>query len=544
MSASSRGGDAGYTHEGCGPHAGIRGDARTFDLYARGVGVRRFVFVGLVALGSGCSLLLGGDLDGASSGGLAPDGSGEDGKTGSAESGNSNGDGGVEGSIFAAEDAGLSTGDLRIYYAKSTGELFTRTWTHVDAKWQSPALVKKVGADRVPWVVPTISHFGSELVATLVPGTTGASLDVFSGAGLPLSFEKTPTVPNGRVSRRGVDVAHGSATGAGLVVYADDSALPKFRHQTTTGWTEEAAVMPTAAGTSDVDWIRLVAHPTTDEITLLFTDTSRHLYSATWNGSAWSSPAVLDTSGVDIDGWLGFAGAYEATTGNFLVVWTHPSSCNGPADLMYFATKPSGQSVFSAVASPNTGDAGLVAGFGPALAASEPGTNRIAISAMEYADCCKTSLCNDWQSLLWDGTWKSNAISDLDRDPKSSYPTRAGSIPVEVGWLGTTGRAVTIYAHQSKKLAWATWTADLGWIRQDQISFTPPLDDAVSYAMGSLPSVGALAKPALVLLIEDVTGRLWAKIYDGSSWTDMNDGQPVADGVPSSEGRSFGVIVR
>lgn len=507
------------------------------------MGLRRFVFTGVVALGTGCSLLLGGDLDGASSGGPPYDYGGGDGAH-AEESGRTDGPSDIEGSVFANEDAGLASGDLRIYYARTTGELFTRTWTHADAKWQTPTLVKKVGADRVPWVVPTMSHFGSELVATLVPGTTGASLEVFSGAGLEPAFDKTPTVPNGRVSRRGIDVAHGSATGAGLVVYADDSALPKFRRQTTSGWTDEAPVMPAAAGTSAIDWIRLVAHPTTDEITLLFTDTSRHLYSSTWNGSAWSSAAVLDSSGIDIDDWLSFSGAYEATTGNFLVVWTHPSSCNGAADLMYFATKLSGQSTFSPVASPATGDAGNVAGFGPALAASEPGTNRIAISAMEYADCCKTSFCNDWQSLLWDGTWKSNAIVDLDRDPRSSYPSRAGTIPVEVGWLGTTGRAVTIYAHQSKKLAWATWTTATGWVREDQVTFTPPMDDAVSYAMGSLPSVGALAQPALVLLIEDVTGRLWAKIYDGSAWTDMNDGQPVADDVPSSEGRSFGVIVR
>jgi hypothetical protein len=160
---------------------------------------------------------------------------------------------------------------------------------------------------------------------------------------------------------------------------------------------------------------------------------------------------------------------------------------------------------------------------------------------MEYGTCCVGSGCNDWSAGVWDGTtWA--AIQDLDGEPGVAYTNQAGSFPVGVGWL--SGQAVAAYSHSGTLLNWAKWTAAGGWVLQSPATTSPPLAQQVNFTMVHLPATGVKPTESLALFIEDISGAVWSKRYDGQGWLDMNAGSSLAIDVQVQEGLSIQAILR
>src|SRR4029077_20687311 len=100
--------------------------------------VRRVVLVTGSFLVASCSLLLNDNFSGGSSSGSTTD------AAGTSDGGSPSDTGGPAPDAEAppeVEDAGRASGDVRLYFAKTTGELWTRTWTNSAATWQPPVMV-------------------------------------------------------------------------------------------------------------------------------------------------------------------------------------------------------------------------------------------------------------------------------------------------------------------------------------------------------------------------------------------------------------------
>ncbi len=399
----------------------------------------------------------------------------------------------------------------------------------------------------VPWTEPALAaSSGAEAVETAAypSAATSGTMQLLEGAtGWPAAFT-SPPVPAAQAAHRGFDIAYRSLSGEALSVYSDGTPSPKYRTRSSTGWSTEQAVFATAPGPAAVDWILLASNPLSNEVALVYSDTTPYLYATVWNGTSWvgSSTTVLDSTGLANPDWASFTAAYEDSTGNLLVVWSHPSTCSGPSDPLYFSTKLLGSTTFSTVQT----TASVVGAPGPMVAASEHGTARIAIALDEYciAACGGNTTCADFSAAMWGGVGTGFlAINDLDNNIGIDFSVRPGSMPVGVGWLGTSGTAVAVYAHPGGTLGYTTWTSAAGWAAPAGATMTPVLAPQAGFQLIRVPSSTG-ASGDLAIFIADTNGNIWSKRFDGTTWSDMNGGVPVATGVWFDSGKPFGAVAR
>ena len=451
-------------------------------------------------------------------------------------------DSGPGGTKDATVAAPLATGDLRLAFASASGTVSYRTWSRASGLWSNALSLATYANASVSWIEPAIAQ-SSQAEAVGAWWTSAASGTV--SLALPersagwASAVDTTGVSTAQEAHRGFDVAYETVSGDALAVYTVGTSNPKFRAKAGGAWSSEQSVFSSPPGAASVDWVLLAPHPSIDEIALVYSDTAQHLFAAVWNGSAWTaaSTTTLDTSGLNVSDFPAFTAAYGNSTGDLIVAWGHPSTCGGAADPLYYSTKPNGSSAFSAPAT-----AGAIGPPGIITAASEPGTARVAFGVVEYCAGCASSGCDDFSVATWSGT-AFDSVIDLDGTVGVRYTIRPGSIPVSVGWRGTSGEAVVVYTHPGGTLSWASWTSAAGWTLETPAAMSPALATQAGFQMLRVPSAMAGGQDDLALLVEDTNGSLWAKLFDGSTWTDMNAGAPLGTGLWVSSGRPFGAVV-
>jgi hypothetical protein len=459
----------------------------------------------------------------------------------------------------------LSSGELRVYYATAEG-VSHRIWLASTHQWSSPVSIA-TPANPVRFAVPSLApgngsealalaHYGSMDDETLVlPGT----LDLVAGAsGWPVDFSASalpgPFVqeqgPYGKAVSRSYDLAAETVSNHLLTVFSDGTESLKFATREGEIWSAEQSVFESPPGTGVVQWVSLVSHPTADEIALVYSDAAHELFAVIWDGTVWetATASTLETvepphvlglpNGLGLPDFAVFAAAYEQETGELLVVWTPDGGCGGKSDPLRYSTKPNGNSqAFSAPAQKQY----WVAAAGPMVAASEPGTSRIAVAVIEYG--CGGTIYIDFSVTMWDGTEfkQSNDLCDVNYNI-GDWP---GGTPTAVAWYGAA--AVAAFARgagDTGKLSWATWTDSAGWMLQAAAAMDPPIGIPASMEFARIPPLTSGSPDDLALIIQDENGMLWAKRYDGTSWSDMNDGSPLATGLWLTPGQPFGIVAR
>jgi hypothetical protein len=378
---------------------------------------------------------------------------------------------------------------------------------------------------QVRWLVSAVS--GSEEFLAVASGSQGnMGLDVLRRVGANFATEVTvATQPD--PAKRGFDLAMEGSSGNALLVYADGSNRPRYRERTSAGWSADRSVFGAAPGSGTVKWVQLAASPRSDEITLLYADSGSNLFAAVWSGAAWTlaSPSPLDTN-LNTPDFQDFIGAYESVSGDLMVAWG-----TGPDLLsLYWSAKPAGQTVFA----PRTNDRQLNKP-GPMSIASEPGSDRIALAYVEHT--CVDG-CDDFAAAIWNGTSLTQQKT-LNPDVVTLYGQRPGSMPVGVSWVGTTGEAIAVYAHGGSGVSWARFRNSSGWVLQSDAVTNPALPEKADFALLSIPSRGAV-----LVLVEDVSGALWGKLWQGTSWLDTEGGAPLATGLQAGSSPLFTAFVR
>ena len=404
---------------------------------------------------------------------------------------------------------GHAPGDFALYYGEGTSPTpLVRTWNHSASTWSASSPTLSAGAT-IKWVAAPERLAATEMFLALSDTGNGTSLDLLRRSGAAwVNDWSTTSISSSRANDRGFDVELEASSGDALAVYSNNDATPHYRTRTGGTWSTPASVPGVPGGSGTVLWVDLVSRPGTDEIALFYSDSSNNLVVLIWNGAARGASMTLETH-LNTTDYLNFGGAYESVSGDLLAIWGGQNAGGAGALGAYSATKPAGSNTW-------TPSGQLPFPFnrpGPLKLASEPGGNRIALAYLEYT--CGGMSCDDFDVAVWDGAqWQDATRLDPNINvPYSSYP---GAIPVDLAWVGASGQVVAVYTAPGAGLNWATWTQSNHWNLQPMAGAAPPLKQRVNVRALSVPNQGKV-----MFLIGDMTGALFAKSYDGTSWTDL-----------------------
>jgi hypothetical protein len=432
------------------------------------------------------------------------------------------------GSPVEAGSTGL--GPLWLASGTSTGTVTVRTWSSTSNAWSAPLAGPVIaGGGAVHWIVARETKYGSMLAIALTPPAAAfPNLYVYerhADGTWTLGFMVALT----NTAWRAFDMEVLSQSGDVIVAYADDSNTPQYRVRLAAGWGVKSGIG--TAAPSYVQWIELASNPVADEISMLFVDIVNTMLAATYVDGAWSSGGQLETQ-LNAQGFKAFDLAYENGTGNAVAVWgrdTHVSDPDAGPGVTPFSKKGNGSAIWST-------SSVLLDNIpaGPVVLRTEPGTNRIALSLLEY-DCNRTDAgCDSYIAGVWSGSaWGSVAV--LDSDTTTVYGYRRGTAPTGIAWLGS-GNAIGSYHSDladGGSLAYTELTGTAFGPVAGAIT-SPPLPPRASMQLVSAPG------PSVLALVQDINGQLWCKAFANGTWHDVDNGTPLDKGLLGIDAVPFG----
>ena len=427
----------------------------------------------------------------------------------------------------------LELGDGRLVYGVGVdSQVVTRGWDDSAGVLSSGTKAPPAEAT-VRWAEHRVSPLANAEEVTVELSDSGV-LSVLDWDGATWSTGWVSTgIPAPDSDKRLFDVEF-TASGRVLVVYSDDTAVPKYRVRVGGAWSLERA-LPVNDGAGPfpdltaggVRWVELVPRLGTDEIALLYSDTASDLGTIVWNGNDWdtSTAATLEldlkrnVTSNQVHNRV-FDGAFESLSGQLVAAWGRQTT-----DGYWYATKPVG-GPWSAAAH--------VSGAPPDSAhfidlAAEPGSDRIAGGFFDLGGVESLGLA----------TWDGSAWVDAGQyDPQiwNVNSLALGEFQGAVGWIGTTGQAVCVYSDdQQGTIDWASWTAGGGWAIQPDV-IVPGMSFLESVELARIPG-----RDALMAVIQAAGGELYVATYDGSLWTVIGGGAPLATSLSSESTKPFSV---
>lgn len=346
----------------------------------------------------------------------------------------------------------------------------------------------------------------------------------------------TPDYDDDLADIRSAEVVAESSSGDLLVVYSDDSDTPLYRTRVGTTWSGPFDVVASAPG-GNVEWIRLVPHPSSDEVWLFFSDDDPALFAIRWDGSAWNEGATETEIAGELrenssNGRVSlsvFDAAFEHATNDLVVAWGRDG---GGADTIQYRVKAAASDSFGGVSNVG-GFFGGAAGnrrVNEVVLEADPSSDRIALIAMRTFDT------ENIVGALWNGTgWQDLDVIEDTLNNNDGANARFRSLTA-VTWLN--GEAVCVYQDNSSNVInWCRWVDGSGWIDES--------DTALDGGSGELESVFAFtAANRAVFMISMDNNDLYIATFDGSSWTINNSGNAIENNLSTTnEGRPFAAVV-
>ncbi len=355
-------------------------------------------------------------------------------------------------------------------------------------------------------------------------------------AGFPKQLADSPAGGNRRF-----DIAVESKRGRFLVAYqnpADNQQLTYFLLRPDGSVERGQAAVATDAGNAAANWVRLVPHPTTDEVTLLYASGGT-LNSFRWNGSAWNppSPVVVTTSMRVVS--EAFAGAYEQQSPyRMLAAYNGTSGTN--VDATAFRTSPAGTLSWSS-------DTLIVGDGSQAVAvAAQPGSHKIVIGA--YKNTTDIYPPGIWEQV-WDGslpggaaTCLGNACLVANNFNASALSTNAddqGRVPLAVGWANDC--AVVVFAdaaNSGSSLKWNRWgncPTLMSW--GSSVLNTAGFSTYDKYGWVLEPYADGTK---LAMALADKNDQLSTAVFNGTSWAVTGPPLATANLSLHNTGRFYG----
>jgi hypothetical protein len=403
---------------------------------------------------------------------------------------------------------------LRLVYGckGSSNPLRGRTWQTATAKlpWGPEETIASWSSsdDLVMWAAHQLSPVrpGSEVAAALTvttsSGTDSTTLHLLNRTPAGWDHQAYATSMTQAASARRMDLAYESKSGEALVVYAMADSNLAYRRFLGGAWTEEKKVWSDQllpGREHQADWVRLVANPTSDEITLAYEDWyNGKLYLVTWDGKNDQWLEFASASDFTVAGGAqDFDLAYEGVSGALMVVY---------GGISYRRRLTASSPEWTSGKFPSPSDAV----WHRITLAAEPGSDRLAGLA---TGCGYQYHC--WvQGLVWDGaSWQVDQVID--------YPSiHSYSSEVAVGWVGGkgSGLVVGLFERNENDAVAAGKLSSLRWDAQKL--WTQPADQPIN-KMAELAAAQLVPFPdgsRLMAIFSDTDGHLWSASTDGSSW--------------------------
>ncbi len=356
-----------------------------------------------------------------------------------------------------------------------------RVW---DNTWGAEQSLPDAGASNNYWKVLKTSPEYKEALLGFYNGNGVLVLYFFNGTGWegPMLLGG----PGVATTYRPFDIAYFNDTGNAMIVYYDGTSTLKYRvwdsGTSTLGSQQSLNPLPS----SSIYWVRLEVYNSTRAVAVSL-DANYNLYAQTWDGTGWSSPVLLGSTGYY---WYqDFDVAFEHDTGHAVVVWGEAN--NIPKYRVWDG------STWSAQASLNS------------VGAWPRWIKLRAAPAGEGMMFCSLDAASDINCQPWDGS-KWGANTELNTNIEASWRPDFGLA------YYTIEKAVVVYGRRNIDPAYyRTWDGSTWSAEAPMLTGTTDPREIELYPDPNSNRVMAL--------ITDDGYDLNAELWDGSAWIQITE---------------------
>lgn len=330
-------------------------------------------------------------------------------------------------------------------------------------------------------------------------------------------------------------VIYEETSGDALIVYSDNTPVPKIRIYNGSNFTAQKSVNDTDISTvgplnitGAVEHIRLVSRPKSDEIALVYSTANDDLNALIWNGTHFDceAPNLLEMVLPTTD-FQKFDAAYEQLSGDLFLAWGFLTT----ADLRW-ANKTAGQCLFTNRTMTTFAEIGSTVSV-----AAQRGSNYIMVSEINGG------AVDDMHAIPFDGTvWRASGPNDDTAYAADAVPNRL----VASGWAGPSPIGLVVYSDAATNMVVdyhaynITSNAWLGSGTVAGLDFNGSLSDEDN----NIEIYSFLDENKSMVIIKDEQADLWAKIFNGTTnaWSQADFNTTLENNVSSLEFPAFDFV--
>jgi len=222
--------------------------------------------------------------------------------------------------IFAAESTGVGAGMVK--------QTSVRTWG--GSSWGDASAANDVEGAILSTVLKAKPDGSGEKILATLDREGILKIQVWNGSAWSAITQLTAQIGTINCQFQPFDIAYETTSGNAIVVYSDNSTIPKYRVFSGGSWGGELSTTITVTTAQVPMFINLVRKPGSNEIMCLVADntTNPELWAAVWNGDTdtWNAASNPTTGAASLEpvttyrkGTFDFA--YESTSGDGLLVF-------------------------------------------------------------------------------------------------------------------------------------------------------------------------------------------------------------------------------
>ena len=213
----------------------------------------------------------------------------------------------------------VTPGPIMMAYSKTTTIPYYRIWN--GTSWGTEAAAQTV-VGNINYVVLKSARTRNEAILGVQTSTGAIYIQIWNGT----SWSNLTQVGTGPTGTRAFDIAYEKNSDRAVIVYSPSSGAVDFAYRTWNGTTLSGGTTITSSPTTGTtNWIEISANPlsSSNEISMIMSDSLTAIYGMTWNGSAWNAMGQVtswDTSSanaskkaIDVE--------YEQQSGKALFMW-------------------------------------------------------------------------------------------------------------------------------------------------------------------------------------------------------------------------------
>ena len=211
------------------------------------------------------------------------------------------------------------TGPIMMAYSKTTTIPYYRIWN--GTSWGTEAAAQTV-VGNINYVVLKSARTRNEAILGVQTSTGAIYTQIWNGT----SWGNLTQVGTAATTTRAFDISYEKSSDRAVIVYSPSSSAVDFAYRTWDGSTLSSGTTITTSPTSGtLRWVELDSNPidTSNEVSMIMSDSLSAIYGMTWNGATWNAMGQVTS-------WDGTSASstkktidveYEQQSGEALFMW-------------------------------------------------------------------------------------------------------------------------------------------------------------------------------------------------------------------------------